>query len=122
MQYCCDGCLLTVSCLCFTFVNNGDELSKDKRQCEKCTNQRRNREILVRNMWEKVQHDDEAFWIKNDCHQNRNMDCSPVSEKEVTVALTTLNWKAPGRDQIPNYWLKQFAAIHKYLATFCNKS
>jgi hypothetical protein len=34
---------------------------------------------------------------------------------------TTLNWKAPGRDQIPNSWLKQLIAAHKYLATFFNK-
>jgi hypothetical protein len=34
---------------------------------------------------------------------------------------TTLNWKAPGRDQIPNFWLKQLTATHTYLATVFNK-
>jgi hypothetical protein len=46
----------------------------------------------------------------------------PISETEITMALrTTLNWKAPGRDQIPNFWLKQLTATHKYLATLFNK-
>ena len=32
----------------------------------------------------------------------------PVCEKDVAEALrTTLNWKAPGRDQIANVWFKQ---------------
>jgi len=33
----------------------------------------------------------------------------------------TLNWKAPGRDQIANYRLKQLTATHTFLATFFNK-
>jgi hypothetical protein len=34
---------------------------------------------------------------------------------------TELNWNAPGRDQIPNFWFKQLMATHKYLATLLNK-
>jgi hypothetical protein len=42
--------------------------------------------------------------------------------KQITTSLrTTLNWKAPGRDQIPNFWLKQLEARDKYLATLFNK-
>jgi hypothetical protein len=38
------------------------------------------------------------------------MDCSPVSEMEVTEVLRmVLNWKAPGRDQIANIWLLQLS-------------
>ena len=33
----------------------------------------------------------------------------------------TLNWKAPGRDQIANFWFKQLTVTHTYLATFFNK-
>ena len=32
-----------------------------------------------------------------------------------------LNWKAPGRDQIVNFWLKQLTATHTHLATLFNK-
>ena len=31
-----------------------------------------------------------------------------------------LNWKAPGRDQIVNFCLKQLTATHTYVATICN--
>jgi hypothetical protein len=50
------------------------------------------------------------------------MEWRPMSETEVTMVLrTTLNLKAPGRDQIPHFWLKQLTATHKYLATVFNK-
>jgi hypothetical protein len=37
------------------------------------------------------------------------------------VLRMTLNWKASGRGQIPNFWLKQLTATQKYLATLFNK-
>jgi hypothetical protein len=50
------------------------------------------------------------------------MEWSPIREKDVAEALrTTLNWKAPGRDQIPNFWLKQLTATHKHIAAIFNK-
>jgi len=50
------------------------------------------------------------------------MEWSPVCEKDVAESLrTTLNWKAPGRDQIANFWLKQLTATHKHIAALCNK-
>jgi len=50
------------------------------------------------------------------------MEWSPICEKEVAEALrSTLRWKVPGRDQIPNFWLKQLTATHKYIAEIFNK-
>ena len=47
---------------------------------------------------------------------------TPICEKDVAEALrTTLNWKAPGRDQILNFWLKQLTATHKHIAAIFNK-
>jgi hypothetical protein len=64
----------------------------------------------VENFWKeikKVQHNEAACWIKNQYQQNPGMEWNPVCEKDVAEALTaTLNWKAPARDQIPNFWLK----------------
>ena len=60
----------------------------------------------VENFWRKiygikVQHNGESGCIKNQYQQNPSMEWSPVCEKDVAEALrTTLNWKAPGRDQI----------------------
>jgi len=50
------------------------------------------------------------------------MEWSPVCEKDVVNALRTkLNWKAPGIDQITNFWLKQLSATHKHIAARFNK-
>ena len=50
------------------------------------------------------------------------MEWSPICEKEVAEALrSTLSWKAPGRDQIPNFWLKQLTATHKHIAKIFNE-
>jgi hypothetical protein len=50
------------------------------------------------------------------------MEWSPICEKDVTEALrTTLNWKGPGRGQIPNFWLKQLTTTHKLIAAIFNK-
>jgi len=72
----------------------------------------------VENFWreiygKEVQHNGEAYWFKNQYQQIPSIEWSPVREKDVAVALrTTLNWKAIGRDQIANFWLKQLAATH----------
>jgi hypothetical protein len=81
----------------------------------------------VENFWreiygQKVSHNEEACWLKDQCQQNTSMELNPVCEKDVAEALrTTLNWKTPGRDQIPNFWLKQVTAIHKHIAEIYNK-
>ena len=70
----------------------------------------------------KVSHNEEACWIKDRCQQNPSMVRRPICEKEVAEALrSTLRWKVPGRDQIPNFWLKQLTATHKYIAEIFNK-
>jgi hypothetical protein len=50
------------------------------------------------------------------------MEWNPVCETDIAEALrATLNWKAPGRDQIPNFGLKQFTATHKHIAAIFNQ-
>ena len=81
----------------------------------------------VGNFWremygEKVQHNGEAGWIKDQYQQNPSMEWSPICEKDVAEALrTTLNRKAAGRDQIPHFWLKLLTATHKHIAAIFNK-
>jgi len=60
---------------------------------------------------------------KNQYQQNPRREWSPLCEKRnVAEALkTTLNWKAPGRDQIANFWLKQLTATCKHTAALFNK-
>ena len=81
----------------------------------------------VENFWreiygKEVQHNGEAYWFENQHQQNPSMEWSPVCEKDVAAALRiTLNWKASGRDQIANFWLKQLTATHKHIAALFNK-
>jgi len=81
----------------------------------------------VENFWreiygKKVSHNEEACWIKDQCQHSPSMESSPICEKEVTEALqSTLSLKSPGRDQIPNFWLKQLTATHKHIAEIFNK-
>ena len=81
----------------------------------------------VENFWRKIygkkkfQYNGEAGWIKNQYQQNPSMEWSPICAKDVAEALkTTLNWKAPGRDQIPNFGLKQLTATHRHIAAIFN--
>ena len=43
-------------------------------------------------------------------------------KKDVADTIRTmLNWKAPGRDLIANFWLKQLTATHRHIAALFNK-
>jgi len=81
----------------------------------------------VENFWreiygKEVQHNAEAHWIESQYQQNPSMEWNPVCEKDIADARRTmLNWKAPGRDQIANFWLKQLTATHKHMAALFNK-
>jgi hypothetical protein len=80
----------------------------------------------VENFWrkmygKKVSHNEKACWIKDQCQQNYSMEWSPICEKEVVEALrSTLNWKAPGRYQIPNFFFYHLTETHKYIAKIFN--
>jgi hypothetical protein len=81
----------------------------------------------VDNFWRElyennVEHNIEVCWIKKQYQQNSSMEWSLVCEKDVAEALrTTLKWKAPGREQIVNFCLKQLTATHKLIAILFNK-
>jgi hypothetical protein len=78
----------------------------DTFQCEKAPN-KEEVENFWREIWrKKVQHNEEAYWIKNQYQQHPTMEWSPLCEKNVAETLrTTLNWKAPGRDQTAKFCL-----------------
>jgi hypothetical protein len=54
-------------------------------------------------MGKKVSHNEEVCWIKDQYQRNSSTEWNPIYEKDVAETLRTLNWKAPGRDQIPNF-------------------
>jgi hypothetical protein len=81
----------------------------------------------MENFWREIcgnkfEHIREACCIKNQYQQSSSLEWSTVCEKDVAEALrTTLNWKAPGRDQIVNFWFKQLTATHTHIAALFNK-
>jgi hypothetical protein len=81
----------------------------------------------VENFWreiyrKKVSHNEEACWIKDQCQHSPSVEWSPICKIDVAEALrTTLNWEAPGRDQISNFWLKHLTARHKHIAEIFNR-
>jgi hypothetical protein len=45
-----------------------------------------------------------------------NINWMPIRTTETTLYFSKKqNWKSPGSDQIPNYWLKAFTATHSYI-------
>ena len=82
----------------------------------------------VENFWRNIHRKKiSTYWRggldkKNQYQQTPSMEWRPICEKDVVEALrTTLNWKTPGRDQIPNFWLKQLTTTHKHIAAIFNK-
>jgi hypothetical protein len=76
-------------------------------------------------IWEdKVKCNEEAEWIrreKREKEKTSSMNCIPIETMETTSFLSkTHNWKSPGNDQIPNYWLKAFPATHSYITKTFN--
>ena len=79
----------------------------------------------IEEFWSKIwedekHHNDTAQWISDE--QNRLKD-QPMQEwkdietAEVTLALKKAsNWKSPGIDKVPNFWLKQLEVVHEYVA------
>jgi len=45
----------------------------------------------------------------------------PIRTAETTSYLSKAhNWKSPGGDQIPNYWLKAFPVTHSFITKIFN--
>ena len=72
-------------------------------------------------IWSKeVVHNEKAGWIKREEDKMSNQpsqEWSPFSLVEVNKALAkSHNWKAPGFDKVPNFWLYYLKSSHMVLA------
>ena len=83
----------------------------------------------VKNYWgglfgDKKDHNHDADWIPA---EEREMEGKPKATW-VDVSVTQIgditsrlaNWKAPGLDQVQNFWLKYLVALHPTMAKVCN--
>ena len=83
----------------------------------------------VENFWKKIwgrnnAHNDTAGWIQEEYEKNKQtkvMEWEDINITELKSVLnSTSNWKAPGMDGIPNFWLKHLTSIHPNLVNAYN--
>ena len=64
-----------------------------------------------------VKHNKDAQWIKDQeegLQQINQMGWKNLTVEELRVNMTrATNWKSPGPDRLPNFWIKQFKSLHK---------
>ena len=79
----------------------------------------------VKKFWQnilkqEVKHNEVAKWIKDqkeELQQINQMECKDLTVEELRVNMTrAANWKSPGPDRLPNFWIKQFKSLHKPMA------
>ena len=65
------------------------------------------------------EHNHSAEWIKREEQKYADTEChswEDISQDELqTVLKKASNWKSPGADAVPNFWLKQLTALHQHL-------
>lgn len=76
-------------------------------------------------IWEnEVRHNENAEWIHADSQQ---VHCDQMQYEDIPVDLfvdvikSTHNWKAPGTDNIHNYWYKKFTTAYPVLYNHINE-
>ena len=79
----------------------------------------------VKKFWQnileqEVKHNEDAQWIKDqeeELPQINQMEWKDLTVEELRVNMTrAANWKSPGPDRLPNFWIKQFKSLHKSMA------
>ena len=78
----------------------------------------------VKKFWQnilkqEIKHNKDAQWINDQEEQLQinQIDWNGITVEELQVNMTrTADWKYPGPDKLPNYWIKQFKSLHKPMA------
>ena len=69
------------------------------------------------------EHNHSAEWIKREEQKYADTEYQPwedISQDELQAVLKKAsNWKSPGPDAVPNFWLKQLVALHQHLLNVC---
>ena len=84
----------------------------------------------VKKFWQnileqEVKHYEDAQWIKDQeegLQQINQMEWKDLTVEGLRVNMTrAANWKSPGPDRLPNFWIKQFKSLHKPMAEAYSK-
>lgn len=78
------------------------------------------------NIWSNpIQHNINAEWIQRDALTNLNLPEMQFKNIPLDIFLQVIkkthNWKAPGTDNIHNYWYKKFTSMYPILHNHINK-
>ena len=69
-------------------------------------------------------HREDAEWLKKEEELMENVEeasWKEITEDEILTTCKRLaNWKAPGLDQVQNFWLKHLSALHPLLSDIIN--
>ena len=75
----------------------------------------------VKKFWQnileqEISHHEDAQWIKDQQEELKDinqMEWKDFTVEELRVNITRAgNWKSPGPDKLPNFWIKQFTSLH----------
>ena len=96
------------------------ELGKKTIQIEKLTDIGEVKKFWQNILEQEVKHSEDAKWIKDqeeELQQINQMKWKDLTIEELRVNMTrAANWKSPGPDRLPNFWIKQFKTLHKPMA------
>ena len=79
----------------------------------------------VKKFWQnileqEITHHEDAQWIKDQQEELKDinqMEWKDFTVEELRVNITrAANWKSPGPDKLPNFWIKQFTSLHTPMA------
>ena len=85
----------------------------------------------IERFWKEILEDEKshqysAEWIEREEIKYNGTENQPweyITKEELEAALRkTNNWKSPGIDAVPNFWLKQLTAIHDHLVNSFNNA
>ena len=72
------------------------------------------------------EHNHSAEWMKREEQKYADTEYQPwedISQDELQAALKKAsNWKSPGPDAVPNFWIKQLVALHQHLLNVYNQA
>ena len=93
------------------------ELGEKTIQIEKPPDIREVKKFWQNILEQEVKHNEDAQWIidqEEEQQQINQMEWKDLTVEELRVNMTrAANWKSPGPDRLPNFWIKQFGSLHK---------
>ena len=96
------------------------ELGKKTIQIEKPPDIGDVKKFWQNTLEQEVKHIENGQWINDqekELQEINQMEWKDLTVEELRVNMTrAANWKSPGPDRLPNFWIKHFKSLHKSMA------